>query len=403
LTVGAATAFDHLQAMSARRHPAPWQVAVFAGIPAIWIASATVLATGGRSWSVTDFLTFRAAASNLLQGRSPYPRVDPSVLAAGHGFVYPPLAAYPFIPFTALPAHVAIIVYLIASLVATGLALWIVGVRDWRVFGVVLLWEPVLMWLLEGPIEPWMLLLLAIGWRWRAHTLRLAAIVALLVALKLFMWPLLVWLLATRRIRAFLASAVMTTVFILVPFASVGIGALRAYPHLLRTLTNVFGPTSFSILGVLDSVASRRVAELVTIGAALALIGLIAFLASREDGDRRALSAAVVGAVMVSPIVWGHYYVLLALPIALARPRLSALWFVPLVFWGTGAAALGQPHRLAIGLIIPLLVLVGTCRKRLPYERDGDRARARPALGTLGASLAHSTGSGSGSASPAMR
>ena len=49
------------------------------------------------------------------------------------------------------------------------LALWIVGVRDWRVFGAVLLWEPVLMWLLEGPIEPWMLLLLACSWRWRAH------------------------------------------------------------------------------------------------------------------------------------------------------------------------------------------------------------------------------------------
>jgi len=401
--VGLDTALGDLQAMSTRRHPAPWQVAVFAAIPAIWIGSATVLATGGRSWSVTDFLTFRAAASNLLQGRSPYPRVDPSVLAAGHSFVYPPIAAYPFIPFAALPTHVAIIVYLIASLVAIALALWIVGVRDWRVLGVVMLWEPVLMWLLEGPIEPWMLLLLAIAWRWRAHTVRLAAIVALLVALKLFMWPLLVWLLATRRIRACLASAAITTVLILVPFASVGIEALRAYPHLLQTLTNVFGPTSFSILGVLDSVASSRVAELATVGAALALIGLIAFLASREDGDRRALSAAVVGAVMVSPIVWGHYYVLLALPVALARPRLSLLWFVPLVFWGTGAAALGEPHRLAIGVLIPLVVLVGTCRRRRSDYGDEDRARERPELGALGAALAQSTGSGSGSASPAMR
>jgi alpha-1,2-mannosyltransferase len=401
--VGAGTAFGHLQAMSARRQPAPWQVAVFAAIPAIWIGSATVLATGGRAWSVTDFLTFRAAASDLLQGRSPYPHVDPSVLAAGHSFVYPPIAAYPFIPFAALPAHVAITVYLFASFVAIALALWIVGVRDWRVLGVVLLWEPVLMWLLEGPIEPWMLLLLAIAWRWRAHAFRLAAIVAVLVSLKLFMWPLLVWLIATRRTRASLASAATTTALVLVPFASLGIGALRAYPQLLRTLTNVFGPTSFSILGVLDSAASRRVSELVTIGAALALIGLIAFLASRQDGDRRALSAAIVGAVMVSPIVWGHYFVLLALPIGLARPRLSLLWFAPLLFWGTGAAALGEPHRLTIGLLVPLVVLVGTCRRRKPDYGDGARARERPALETLGAALPHSTGSGSGSASPAMR
>ena len=294
------------------------------------------------------------------------------MLAAGHGFVYPPIAAYPFIPFTALPAHAAIAVYLLASLVAVGLALWLVGVRDWRVLGVVLLWEPVLMWLLEGPIEPWMLLLLACAWRWRAHVFRLAAIVALLVSLKLFMWPLLVWLLATRRIRAFLASVAMTAVFILVPFASVGIDSLRTYPHLLQTLTNVFGPTSFSILGVLHSLASRQVADLVTASAALALIGLTFFLASREDGDRRALSAAVVGAVMVSPIVWGHYYVLLALPIALARPRLSLLWFAPLAFWATGAAALGEPHRLAIGILVPLVVLVSTCRQRGHDHRDRD-------------------------------
>jgi glycosyl transferase family 87 len=346
-----------------RRRPAPWQLAVFAAIPAIWIGSATVQATSGRGWSVTDFLTFRAAASALLHGRSPYPRVDPSVLAAGHGFVYPPIAAYPFIPFVALPAHVAILVYLFASLVAIALALWLVGVRDWRVLGVLLLWEPVLMWLLEGPIEPWMLLLLACAWRWRAHVFRLAAIVALLVSLKLFMWPLLVWLLATRRLRAFLASLAITAVFILVPFANVGIDSLRAYPHLLQTLTNVFGPTSFSILGVLHSVTSRHFADLATASAALALVGLIAFLAPREDGDRRALSAAVIGAVMVSPIVWGHYYVLLALPIALARPRLSPLWFAPLAFWATGAAALGEPHRLAIGVLVPLVVLVSTCRR----------------------------------------
>jgi len=115
------------------------------------------------------------------------------------------------------------------------------------------------------------------------------------------------------------------------------------------------------------------------------------------------LAAAVIGAVMVSPIVWGHYYVLLALPIALARPRLSLLWFAPLAFWATGAAALGEPHRLAIGVLIPLVVLFSTCRKRAPDYGEGDRALERPTFGTLEAAFVQSTGSGSGSASPAMR
>lgn len=371
------SAFGNPSAMSEQPRPPLWQASVLGIIPAIWIGWATVLATHGRHWAVADFLTFRRAASALLHGRTPYPHhAVPSVLAVGHSFVYPPIAAYPFIPFTALPAHVAIVVYLLASLAAVGAALWILGVRDWRVFGVVLLWEPLLMWLLHGPIEPWMLVLLALGWRWRASVVKLAVVVALLVSFKLFLWPLLVWLLATRRIRTFLASAVLTGVFVLVPFAEVGIGALRSYPHLLRTLTNVYGASSFSLLAVFESFVSRHHAQLALVLASIAVVGAVGLVARGVEGDRKAFSVAIVGAVMLSPIVWAHYYLLLAVPIALVRPRLSALWFAPLLFWATGSAALGEPHRLAIGVFVPLVVLVGACRsvrgERIRLRQSGD-------------------------------
>lgn len=386
--------FDDPRVMSEQTQPPLWQATVFAVIPAVWIGWATVHATLGQHWAVADFLTFRRAASDLLHGLSPYPHhPDPSVLAIGHSFVYPPIAAYPFIPFTALPAHVAIIVYLVASIAAIPVALWIIGVRDWRVFGIVFLWEPVLMWLLEGPIEPWMLLFVALGWRWRANLLRLATIVALLVSFKLFLWPLLVWLLATRRVRAFLASATLTAAFILAPFASVGIDALRSYPHLLRTLTMVDGPSSFSLLAVFDSATSHHSAQLALVLATFILVGVIGAVARGEEGDRRAFSVAIVAAVMLSPIVWAHYFILLAAPIALVRPRLAALWFTPLLFWATGASALGEPHRLVIGVLVPLLVLVSACRS----------VRETPTRQGMRSALAQSTGSGSGSASPAMR
>ena len=124
---------------------------------------------------------------------------------------------------------------------------------------------------------------------------------------------------------------------------------------------------------------------------ALVLVGLIGFVAVREEGDRRAFSAAIIGGVMLSPIVWAHYFVLLAIPIGLARPRLSLLWFAPLAFWATGAAALGEPHRLVIGALVPLTVLAVACRK-LPTDQ-----------GLKAAPPAQSTGRVSGSASPAMR
>jgi hypothetical protein len=359
------------------RRPPVWQATVFGVVPAAWIGSAMVLATHGRHWAVADFLTFRRAASALLHGRSPYPHhAVSSVLAIGHSFVYPPIATYPFVPFTALPAHVAIVLYLVSSLAAIGAALWLVGVRDWRIFGVVLLWEPLVMWLIHGPIEPWMLLLLALGWRWRASVIKSAAMVALLVSFKLFLWPLLVWLLATRRVRAFLASSALTSVFIVVPFASVGFGALRAYPHLLRALTNVYGASSFSLLAVFDAVVSKHVAQVALVVASLVLVGAVGLAARGPEGDRKAFSVAIVGAVMLSPIVWAHYFLLLAVPIAMVRPRLSALWFAPLALWATGSAALGEPHRLAIGVIVPLVVLFSAFRlvggERLRLREPGD-------------------------------
>ncbi len=353
---------DNASVIRGRCHPPAWQTVIFANIPVVWIGWAILFATLDRHWSFNDFLTFRRAAADLIHAHSPYPPPTPRVLAHGLSFVYPPIAAYPFIPFAALPAHVAIVVYLVASLAAIGVALWLVGVRDWRILGVVALWEPLFMWLIEGPIEPWLLLLLAIGWRWRGRTLRLAAVVALLVSAKLFLWPLLLWLLATRRRRCLIAASAMTGIFVVLPFANAGLQALRSYPHVLRTLAAVFGPSSFSLLAVFDSFTSRLGAQLALLAAAIALFALVCVVGNREDGDRRAFCAAVVGAVLLSPIVWAHYFLLLAIPIALVRPKLSLLWGAPLFLWATGSAALGEPHRLAIGLLVPLMVLAASCR-----------------------------------------
>jgi hypothetical protein len=40
-----------------------------------------------------------------------------------------------------------------------------------------------------------------------------------------------------------------------------------------------------------------------------------------------------VAVLALAPIVWLHYLTLLAVPLAVYRPRLSGAWLVPLVFW----------------------------------------------------------------------
>ena len=53
---------------------------------------------------------------------------------------WPPVAGYLVSPLTLLPVGVADIVMVLLGLACFALALWLVGVRDWRVYGVVALW-----------------------------------------------------------------------------------------------------------------------------------------------------------------------------------------------------------------------------------------------------------------------
>jgi len=89
-------------------------------------------------------------------------------------------------------------------------------------------------------------------------------------------------------------------------------------------------------------------------------------LARRRDGDRLSLGAAIAAALLLSPIVWLHYFVLLLVPLALARPRLSAAWILlPLPFWF--ATANGQSHGraplIALALATAAAMLVTSARE----------------------------------------
>ena len=58
-------------------------------------------------------------------------------------------------------------------------------------------------------------------------------------------------------------------------------------------------------------------------------------VARREDGDRRAFSVAIIAALLLTPIVWLHYFALLVVPLALARPRLAWAWGLLWLLWLT--------------------------------------------------------------------
>ena len=185
-----------------RRLGRQWEVAIFLQLPALgflWLVRA-VYGNGG-----TDFAIFRLAGRAVLHGHSPYVHPTLKLLAANDRFVYPTPFAVPFIPFAAVPENVGAVAFLALSTAAVLGSLWLLGVRDRRCYGLALLGLPAFGALGIGALGPVLLVLSALGWRYRDRTIA-GVPLALAAAAKLFLWPVLVWLLVTRRFRAFGAS-----------------------------------------------------------------------------------------------------------------------------------------------------------------------------------------------------
>jgi hypothetical protein len=186
-----------------------------------------------------------------------------------------------------------------------------------------------------GRIDPLLVLLVAAAWRFRDRPWSAAASTGAAVATKLFLWPVAFWLLITGRRRTAALSVVMTFGLILVPWAAIGFADLLQYPALLREVSRQ-EYDSYSVNALAHALGSEggfAKAIVVAIGASL-----LAFSATcarnpdwtRRERDRRSLTLVLAASLVLSPVVWSNYFVLLLVPVALARPRLSALWLVVL-------------------------------------------------------------------------
>ena len=73
----------------------------------------------------------------------------------------------------------------------------------------------------------------------------------------------------------------------------------------------------------------------------------------RRGEDLRSFTLALAASLALTPIVWLHYLVLLLVPLAIARPRFSAIWLVPLLLWLTPLNGNGE----SIQPFLPALVV----------------------------------------------
>ena len=263
-------------------------------------------------------------AQLLLAGESPVLRETETGEVGG---VYPPIALVVTLPFALLPYSVASLVWLAVLLASVLWAIRLCGVRDSRCLALALLSPPVIAGLAYGNISLVLVLALAGIWVWRDDHWRAGGLLGLVIAVKLFLWPLAVWMLFTRRSHAAGVAAASAMLASLLGWAAVAFRDLDDFPVVTQRNAAEFLDQGVSLSSVVANLGASPglAASLATLAAACA----VGITWRRREDELAAFTWTVVAALLLSPIVWGHYYALLLVPIALSTPALSRAWLLP--------------------------------------------------------------------------
>jgi hypothetical protein len=319
------------------------------------------------AWDVR--FAYLPAAEAVLDGRSPYPALDDPILEEQKGYVYPPQLVVALLPFTPLPIDVVALLTAVAMLAFVFVTLRVLGVRDVRCYAAAPLWMPTASGVLLANLSIPLALALALLWRYRDRPWPSALSLGLAVSAKLLLWPLFVWTLVTKRWQASAAAAAVGLAVTLGAWAAIGFDGLEGYPDLLRRLSEIQAENSYSFVGIASTLGLGEVAgQLAALGVGGALLGACVLLARRGD-ELRSFTCAVAASLALSPIVWLHYLVALLVPVAIARPRFSFLWLLPILLWMSprpGYAEGFETFLPALGAAVVLAVLLARPRRTPP-------------------------------------
>lgn len=301
------------------------------------------------------------AGHQILRGVSPYLPPSPQLLLHfSRAFVTPPAIGLAAVPLAHLPYPLAIGIWNLVDLAALVAALWVLGIRDLRMYLLAVFSAPFVSSLTNGQIEGVFALLLAVAWRYRdARPGPLS--VGALIAAKLYAFPLIIWLLATRRVRSAVLTGSSALLFLAASWAVIDFHGLAQYPSLLDAAAQAAqrDPGSQSVVTLaLRLGASHSVATVVAVAFALMVTALIVVTArSRDQGW---FDAAVMAGLLASPILWNHYLVVLFVPLAVSRPRAIGPWVLTAALWAVYQLPMG-PTREALTLLTAAVIAIVTC------------------------------------------
>jgi alpha-1,2-mannosyltransferase len=313
-------------------------------------------AEGLLAWDVR--FAYLPAAELILDGESPYPALDDPILDEQKGYVYPPQLVLSLVPLAFLPVPVAAFLVALGLLGLVGLTLYVLDVRDVRCYAAAAIWVPTISGVLLANLSIPLAFALAVTWKYRDRVAPPAIALGLAVSAKLLLWPMFVWMVATRRIRAAVYAVLVGVGITVSAWAVIGFAGLAEYPDLLRRLSDLQSERSYSIVGMAAELGLPAAAgQLAALAAGVGLlVGCVLF--ARRDDDERAFTCAVAATLAVSPIVWLHYLVLLLVPLAVLRPRFSWIWLLPALLWVSPRPGYAEGFQTFMPAVVATIVLV---------------------------------------------
>jgi hypothetical protein len=254
-----------------------------------------------------------------------------SQIAGGDAFPYPALWAVLLVPFALIPSGASVVLFVAICLAAAWGTLRVLGVRDWRVYGVILVWAPVIAGWQTGNLTLLLGLGIALVWRYRDRPVVAGLLIAVLISVKTFMWPLALWLLVTRRYRAFTQMMLGALVLNLIAWVIVGPAELHAFLSLSSSVSAALYRDGYGVAAFAADIGFGR-----GVGIALEVllslsVALACLRSARRGQDHHALTLTILLMLLASPLVWNHYFALIMVPLAIARPRFGWVWLGPVV------------------------------------------------------------------------
>jgi hypothetical protein len=294
--------------------------------------------------------TYWLAGLQVLHGEDPY-RASAQQISGGAAFVYPALAGILFAPFALVSHAVSTAIFIAVTMGAVIGTLLVARVRDWRLYPLAFLWWPVINGWQTANVTLLLGFLIILVWRYRDSTLRAGLLVALAISIKPFVWPIGLWLLATRRYRAAGWAFAWGLVINALAWWVLGFDEISRYLRISSDVTSALERTGYGVIALcLRAGAAVSLASAVMYLLA-ALVALLCVWIGRRGREEAALTVAVTLMLVASPLVWNHYFALLIVPLAILRPRVDALWLVPLVLWLCPATHVAEWQALIAALV----------------------------------------------------